>query len=64
MLGNLSGALLNPFRSKTVSKITEIAIRTAMRKRNRDDQQNPKLALSKHQYKFINFYSYTTKKAR
>ena len=56
MLGNLSGALLNPFRSKTVSKITEIAIRTAMRKRNRDDQQNPKLALSKDQYKFINFY--------
>ena len=65
MLGNLSGSLLNPFRSETVSKIREIEIRTDMRKKkNRDDQQNPKLAISKHQYIFINFYSYTTKKAR
>ena len=65
MLGKLSGTLLNPFSSKTVSKIREIVIRTHIRKKkNRDDQQNPKLAISKHQYIFINFYSYTTKKAR
>ena len=63
MVGKPSGTLLNPFSSKTVSKIREITIRTDMRKKNGDDQ-NPKLALSKDQNKFINFYSYTTKKAR
>ena len=64
MVGKPSGTLLNPFSSKTVSKIREITIRTDMRKKNGDDQQNPKLALSKDQNKFINFYSYRPKKPR
>ena len=54
MLGKLSGTLLNPLSSEMVNKIREIAIRTDMRKKYRNDQQNPKLALSKDQYKFIN----------
>ena len=65
MLGKLSGTLLNPLSSEMVNKIREIAIRTDMRKKYRNDQQNPKLALSKDQYKFINIYSYRPlKKAR